>query len=60
MLYIEAENALGQRGGVFLQNAETIRLVRPGGEPVSVVSLRAGDEGIMPFRCGGASFRNAY
>lgn len=31
-------------GAVFLQNAETIRVVRPGGEPVSVVSLKAGDE----------------
>ena len=31
-------------GTVFLQNAETIRLTRPGGEPVSVVSLKEGDE----------------
>ncbi len=31
-------------GAVFLQNAETIRVVRPGGEPVSVVSLKVGDE----------------
>lgn len=31
-------------GAVFLQNAETIRLTRPGGEPVSVVSLKPGDE----------------
>ena len=30
-------------GTVFLQNAETIRLTRPGGEPVSVVSLAVGD-----------------
>ena len=30
-------------GAVFLQNAETIRLVTPGGKPVSVVSLREGD-----------------
>jgi len=31
-------------GNVFLQNAETIRLVRPDGSPVSVVSLQVGDE----------------
>ncbi len=31
------------RGTVFLQNAETIRLVTPGGVPVSVVNLREGD-----------------
>jgi len=42
MLLIEAE-AKGQRGAVFLQNAETIRLVTPQGEPVSVVDLKQGD-----------------
>ncbi len=43
MLLIEA--ACGeQSGAVFLQNAETIRLTRPDGTPVSVVSLRPGDE----------------
>jgi 3-dehydroquinate synthase II len=30
-------------GAVFLQNAETIRLVRPGGKPASVVALAPGD-----------------
>ena len=30
-------------GTVFLQNAETIRLTTPGGEPVSVVGLKPGD-----------------
>jgi 3-dehydroquinate synthase class II len=30
-------------GSVFLQNAETIRLVRPDGRPVSVVDLKVGD-----------------
>ena len=29
---------------MFLQNAETIRLVRPDGSPVSVVELKPGDE----------------
>lgn len=31
-------------GQVYLQNAETIRVVRPDGEPVSVVTLKEGDE----------------
>lgn len=48
MLLIEAEasNEGGQTfgGTVFLQNAETIRLVSPKGEPVSVVALKPGDE----------------
>lgn len=44
MLYLEARTAAGTSGGVFLQNAETIRLTRPNGEPVSVVALRPGDE----------------
>lgn len=47
MLLIEAE-VMGKdgpvKGAVFLQNAETIRLVTPGGEPVSVVALQPGDE----------------
>lgn len=30
--------------GLILQNAETIRLTRPDGKPVSVVELRCGDE----------------
>lgn len=48
MLLIEAEaqaeNGDMQSGAIFLQNAETIRLTRPDGTPVSVVSLKAGDE----------------
>lgn len=47
MLLIEAEvkNENGvQKGAIFLQNAETIRLTRPDGAPVSVVSLKEGDE----------------
>jgi len=43
MLMIRAEVG-GVSGTVFLQNAETIRLVRPNGQPVSVVSLKEGDE----------------
>jgi 3-dehydroquinate synthase II len=43
MLLIEARVG-DQTGSVFLQNAETIRLTRPDGTPVSVVSLQEGDE----------------
>lgn len=34
----------GAQGAIFLQNAETIRLVRADGSPVSVVSLKEGDK----------------
>jgi len=43
MLLIEAETN-GQRGAVFLQNAETIRLVTPQSAPVSIVELKEGDQ----------------
>jgi 3-dehydroquinate synthase II len=42
MLLIRARNGDAE-GSVFLQNAETIRLVTPGGVPVSVVDLKTGD-----------------
>lgn len=42
MLLIEAE-VDGKKGAVFLQNAETIRLVGADGKPISVVSLQEGD-----------------
>lgn len=43
MLLIEAETESGAKGQVFLQNAETIRVVSESGEPVSVVTLKEGD-----------------
>lgn len=48
LLLVEAqiqspEDNEAKKGAVFLQNAETIRLVRPGGKPVSVVDLNEGD-----------------
>ena len=46
MLLIEAQVKTEEgvkTGAVFLQNAETIRLTIPGGEPVSVVGLKPGD-----------------
>ena len=47
MLLVEAKVAGADgseaTGAVFLQNAETIRLVTPAGKPVSVVDLKEGD-----------------
>ena len=44
MLLIEAITESGKTGSVFLQNAETIRLVFVDGKAVSVVNLQEGDE----------------
>jgi len=44
MLLIEAETQEGKKVSGILQNAETIRLTRPDGAPVSVVELKEGDE----------------
>lgn len=43
MLMIRARSG-GREGTVFLQNAETIRLVQPGGGTESVVKLKPGDK----------------
>jgi 3-dehydroquinate synthase II len=43
MMLIEAE-AGGQPISLVMQNAETIRLVNPAGEAISVTELKAGDE----------------
>lgn len=44
MLLIEAEmKDSGAKGAVFLQNAETIRVVNGEGKPVSVVEVKEGD-----------------
>ncbi len=41
---------------LILQNAETIRLVRPGGKPLSVAALKKGDEVLAHFSSGGRHF----
>ncbi len=43
-LMLVAAEAEGREIATILQNAETIRLTRPGGEAVSIVSLKPGDE----------------
>jgi 3-dehydroquinate synthase II len=44
MVMIEAEHPDAGTLAVLLQNAETCRLVRPGGAHVSVAELAAGDD----------------
>lgn len=56
MLLISARTAAGKEGAVFLQNAETIRLTRPDGKPVSVVSLKEGDEVLARTDAAGRHF----
>lgn len=48
LVMVEAETD-GQEGTAMLQNAETIRLVRPDGSAVSVTEARAGDEILVHF-----------
>ncbi len=44
LLLITATTGAGKTGSLFLQNAETIRLVTPEGAPVSVVALKKEDQ----------------
>ena len=55
MLLITAE-VEGKEGKVFLQNAETIRLVTPEGKPVSVVTLTEGDKVLVRTDVAGRHF----
>ncbi len=55
LLLVEAEGRCG-KGGVVLQNAETVRLVKPGGEAVSVAALVVGDRILGHFEEGGRHF----
>jgi 3-dehydroquinate synthase II len=55
MLFIRAK-ADGAEGGIFLQNAETIRLVTPCGKPKSVVALREGDRILCRLDAAGRHF----
>jgi len=55
MLNILAE-INGREISVILQNAETIRLTKPSGEPISVVQLKAGDKVLGYIEEGGRHF----
>jgi 3-dehydroquinate synthase II len=46
----------GEKGSILLQNAETIRLTAPGGEPVSVSQLQIGDSVLVAAEPGGRHF----
>ena len=50
MLMVKARAAGGEVGGVIVQDAETVRLVGPGGRAVSVTDLRAGDKVVVHAR----------
>jgi 3-dehydroquinate synthase II len=51
--------AEGREIATILQNAETIRLTRPDGEAVSVVSLKPGDEVLVALEAGARHFGHA-
>ncbi len=55
LLLISAETS-GKKGDVILQNAETIRLVGKDGAPISVVSLKQGDEVLVRVDDAGRHF----
>lgn len=55
-LVLIAASSGGRRGTIFLQNAETIRLVLPNGSPVSVVTLCPGDEVLCRLDIAGRHF----
>ena len=56
MLNMVAAEAEGREISIILQNAETIRLTRPGGEAVSIVSLQPGDEVLVALERGARHF----
>jgi len=56
MLVVFAKDSKGREHSVVLQNAETIRLTLPGGEPVSVVKLKPGDRVMGYTEEGGRHF----
>jgi len=55
MILIEAE-VEGRMISVYLQNAETINLVRSDGQPVSVAKLKEGDKVLAHLEAGGRHF----
>jgi 3-dehydroquinate synthase II len=55
MLLVRAESEK-REVSLILQNAETIRLVRPAGKSLSVAGLKKGDEVLAHFTTGGRHF----
>lgn len=56
LLLVRARSASGSVHSVILQNAETIRLVGPGGSAVSVARLREGDAVLLAEEAAGRHF----
>jgi 3-dehydroquinate synthase II len=56
LLLVRAKSPSGAVHSVILQNAETIRLVCPGGATVSVAKLREGDSVLMAEEAAGRHF----
>ncbi len=59
LLLVGARSASGAEHSVVLQNAETIRLVGPGGAAVSVARLSAGDAVLLAEEAAGRHFGTA-
>jgi 3-dehydroquinate synthase II len=55
LVLIEASSE-GEKGSILLQNAETIRLTGPDGEPVSVAQLKPGDSILIAAEPSGRHF----
>jgi 3-dehydroquinate synthase II len=55
-LMLVAAAVAGQEITTILQNAETIRLTRPSGEAVSIVTLQPGDEVLVALEEAGRHF----
>jgi len=55
-LMLVAAEAAGQEIATILQNAETIRLTRPDGEALSIVTLKPGDEVLVALEEAGRHF----
>jgi 3-dehydroquinate synthase II len=55
-LMLVAAEAAGKELTTILQNAETIRLTRPNGEAVSIVTLKPGDEVLVALEEGARHF----
>ena len=56
LMLVEAETGEGERVSLILQNAETIRLTQPKGNPISVVELEEGSEVLVYLEKGGRHF----
>jgi 3-dehydroquinate synthase II len=55
-LLLVSASCEGMKGSIVVQNAETIRLTRPGGEACSVASLQAGDQILVLLEEAGRHF----